>query len=67
MNFLSISYRMICSIIGQLRNRKVNEERLFIMLSCLSLKLPIFNKGNACIYVSVMLLIYFLLVSLVHI
>jgi len=67
MKFLTICYRKICSVIQHRRNKKGNEERLLKPVSCFSLKSPIFNKRNSCIYVRVMLLDYFTYDCLDHI
>jgi hypothetical protein len=35
---LSVSYRQLCSVMHQLRNSKVNEKRLSVMVNYFSLK-----------------------------
>jgi hypothetical protein len=48
MNALSISYRNICSVMHQLRNRKLKEKRLLIMINYSGLKRSRFNKWSYC-------------------
>jgi hypothetical protein len=50
LNFLSVSYRKICSVMRQLHNRKVSEKHVLIMVNCCSLKRSIFNKRNNCTF-----------------
>jgi len=48
MNALSVTYRKICSILHQLRNRKVNEKHFLITINRFSLKRSIFTEWNDC-------------------
>jgi hypothetical protein len=47
----SSSNREICSVVHQLRNKKVYETRILIIVICFSLKRSIFNKWNNCNFV----------------
>jgi hypothetical protein len=43
-----MSYRNICSVMHQLRNRKLKEKRLLIMVNYSALKRSRFNKRSYC-------------------
>ena len=40
----SVSYRNICSVMHQLRYRKVNEKQRLIVVDCFSLKISIYKN-----------------------
>ena len=56
---LSAGFLDICSVMHQIRNRKVNEVQLLITVNRFSFKRSVFNKLNKCVFVCLMLLCYF--------
>jgi len=44
MKSLSVTFRKLCSVRHQIRNRKVEEKHLLITVNCFSLKKSVFNK-----------------------
>jgi hypothetical protein len=59
LNFLSVSYRKICSVMHQLHKGKVSEKSVLIMVNCFNLKISVFNKRNNCTFIRLMLLCSF--------
>jgi len=63
MNPLSVSYRMICGVTHQFRNRMVTEKHLLITVNYFSLKRSIFNKLKIHFYKFHVIMLFYIHLS----